>query len=483
MNIPFGPFEPDKATSNPGSSPWILNALPRADSWGPQPSLQEISDALGAPCKGCFSCQRMDGAWATFAWTAKKAFKLDPTTNTWQDVTRTSGGDYDVPLNNLVVARKFGPYVITANGFDELQVFNVETPSAAFSNLGGNPPRARGLEVIGDFLVAYNMVGEPGRLQWCEINDVTGWTIGQNLSDYNDLPDLGSIQYIVPFSGGGIVCCSLGFMSMNFALNTNWVFTFALIHKARGVSSAYAVVPIGPGDFIYHSYEGWYRQDNPIGGERVDRWFTAFSNTTEIINMQGALDPYGKVAWFRFLAKDDAYYMLGYNFLLDKWCLSDNQLSALMRVGNPFVTIDGMDALFPTIADIDIPYDSTFWVGGSPAFGGVSADGKLAYQAADAAKAVFETSSIALGGGMERVLVNGGRAATDSVSYSAEIATADYSGGALTWRLPVSPSARTKSIPFRADGRHHKVRFTIPPGSVWTFMQGVELNTVSGGLL
>lgn len=480
MNVLFPPFEPDKAISNPAGAPWVLNALPRVDGWGPQPSLQEISTALAADCRGCFSCQKLDGSWVTFAWTTTKAYRLNSSTNTWVDVTRTSGGDYAVPLNNMVVARKFGPYVISANGADVLQVFNVETPSTAFANLAGTPPIARGLEVIGDFLVAYNIVGETGRLQWCEINDITGWDAGENLSDYNDLPDLGPIQYIVPSASGGIVCCALGFMSMIFALESQWVFTFALIHKARGVSSAYAVVPIGPGDFIYHSFEGWYRGDASIGGEKIDRWFSSFANIAEIISMQGGLDPYGKIAWFRFKSKNSTYFLLGYNYLLDRWCLSDNQLIAMMRIGSPIITNDTMDAFFATIDDIDVPYDSTFWAGGAPAFGGITNNRKLAYQSAAPAQATFETANLEFGGGM-RTMVNGGRAMTDSVDITAEIATSDYRGGAFTWRPAVVPSARTKLIPFRADGRQHKVRITVPAASSWTYVQGLDVSVAAGG--
>lgn len=480
MNIAFPAFEPDKASANPNAAPWILNALPRADGWGPMPSQQEISAALIGDCRGAWSFQKNDGTWVTFIWTTTKAYRLNPTDNTWTDVTRSSGGDYAVPLNNQVVARKFGPYVVAANGYDVLQVFDIEGVTTRFSALAGSPPICRGLEVIGDFLVGYDIVGQRGRLQWCEINNITSWNVGQNLSDYNDLPDLGQIQYIVPTANGGIVCCRDGFMSMNFALTTDWVFTFSLIHKSRGVAAPYAVVVIGPGDFIYYSYEGWYRGDAPIGGERLDRWFSSFADSLEISNMQGALDPYGKVAWFRFKAKDGNFYLLGYNFQLDRWCLAGNQFQAMMKVGSPIITIDGMDAFFATIDDIDVPFDSTFWSGGTPAFGGITVDRKLAYQSADAAQATFETALISING-TGRITVNGGRAITDCVDFTAEIATADYHGGELRWRSPVQPSARTKHISFRADGRLHKVRITLPEGAAWTYMQGVDVDGAPGG--
>lgn len=482
MNIPFPPFEPDRSPYNPNAAPVVLNALPHSEGWRPMPSLQEISTALASECRGAWSFQKNDGSWVTFAWTTTKAYKFNPTDNTWTDVTRTSGGDYAVPLNNQVVARKFGPYVIAANGVDVLQVFDIEGATTNFSALGGNPPIARGLEVIGDFLVAYDISGNRGRLQWCEINNVSGWTVGQNLSDYNDIPDLGQIQYIVPTTTGGIICCRDGFMTMSFALETTWVFTFSLIHKARGVAAPYSVVPIGPADFIYYSHEGWYRGDAPIGGERIDRWFFSFSSSPDLIKMQSALDPYAKVAWIRFKGKDSKSYLLGYNFMLDRWCLADNQFQAMMKVGSPVITNDGMDAFFATIDDIDVPYDSTFWAGGSPAFGGINNDRKLAYQAASSAQATFETSLISVNG-KDRVMVNSGRAITDNINFTSEIATADYHGGPLEWRTPVTPSPRSKQLPYRADGRLHKVRVTVPAGAAWTYMQGVDIDGGPGGSL
>lgn len=480
MLIPFSPFEPDKSPFGPGASPWVLNCLPVAEGWGNCPKLKEISSALPAECRGAFACQKEDGSWQIFAGTATKLYRLNQTNNTWTDVSRTVGGNYNVPINSQWMFRKFGPYVICVNGQDAMQKFDIES-ATNFSPVGGGPPIASGLEVIGDFLVAYNIASEPQRLRWCEINDIDGWTLGLNLADYNDIPDLNTIQYIVPAASGAIVCCELGFMAMNAALSTQWVFTFSLIHKARGVASRYAVVPIGPGDFVYYSYDGFYRGDTPIGGERVDRWFSSFSDSSDIINMTGEIDPFRKIVWFRFKAKDSAYYLLGYNYQLDRWCLSDNQIQAMLKVGSPIITNDGMDAYFPTIDDIDVPYDSTFWSGGRPSFGGVTPAGKLAYQSGAPATATLETAILPLGGG-PRVMVNGGRASTDAVNFTARVGTADFSGQDITWRDPVSPSARTKSIPLRADGRNHKFGVEIPEDEDWTFISAIDIPVVQGGV-
>lgn len=479
MLIPFGPFEPDKAPYNAGSMPWVLNCLPTADGWSFTPKLKEIGAALVATCRGAFSCQREDGSWATFAGTATKLYQFNPTNNTWTDVTRSSGGDYAVPANAQWVFRKFGPYVVAVNGQDAMQKFNIES-DVRFSAVSGSPPIAYGVEVVGDFLVAYNIASDPQRLQWCEINNIDAWTLGLNLADYNDIPDLGTIQAVVPTASGAIVCCELGFMSMSAALSTTWVFTFALIHKTRGVACRYGVVTLGPGDFIYYSYDGWYRGETPIGGERLDSWFGGFSDSSDIINVSGQLDPYQKIAWFRFKAKNSAYYLLGYDTQLDRWCLSDNQLSAMIRVGSPVITIDGMDNYFATIDDIDVPYDSTFWAGGRPSFGGITPNGKLAYQSGAAAQAILETNGVAIGNGL-RVMVNGGRAQTDATNFTVAVATKDFHGQDSNWRTGVSPSSRTRFIPLRADGRLHAFRVTIAADAAWTVFTNLEVDTAAGG--
>jgi hypothetical protein len=480
MNVPFALFEPDKSPFGP-ATPWILNCLPVADGWGSCPRLKEISDALPAECRGAFACQREDGSWQIFAGTATKLYRLDQTDNTWDDVTRSSGGDYAVPANHQWVFRKFGPYVVCVNGQDAMQKFNIESDTN-FSAVGGSPPIASGIEVVGDFLVAFNISGEPGRLRWCEINDIEGWTVGENLADYNDIPDLNAIQAIVPTAAGAVVCCELGFMSMNAALSTQWVFTFALVTKARGVAARYAVVPIGPGDFVYYSYDGFYRGETPIGGERVDRWFSAFSDSSDIINMAGEIDPFRKIVWFRFKAKDSAYYLLGYNYQLDRWCLSDNQITAMMKVGSPVITNDAMDNYFDTIDDIDVPYDSTFWAGGRPSFGGITPAGTLAYQSGANAAATLETAMLRLGEGTRRVNVNGARAKTDATNFTARISVADYDGQPLTDKPAVTPSTRTRFIPYRADGRVHKFGLDIPEDEAWTFASGLEVQVAAGGM-
>jgi hypothetical protein len=95
-------------------------------------------------------------------------------------------------------------------------------------------------------------------------------------------------------------------------------------------------------------------------------------------------------------------------------------------------------------------------------------------------EATIETNEASLNG-TDRAFVNGGRLDGDAANYTATLATADYKGQAFRARNGVSPSARTRFLALRGDGRVHKATVTIPSGESWTIYQGVDLDVVGSG--
>lgn len=173
--------------------------------------------------------------------------------------------------------------------------------------------------------------------------------------------------------------------------------------------------------------------------------------------------------------------MLGYDWQLDRWCLSDQDLSDAGPLLTPGITWDGLDALYATIDDIDVPFDSRIFKGGSPAFAAFTTDNKLAYFTGSNQAATLQTAEIELNPG-QRTFVNGGRAITDATSFTATIASSQFHGGAMTAKTAVSPSTRSGHLPFRCSGKLHQVTVNIPAGSVWSNISGVELTAPREGM-
>ena len=55
------------------------------------------------------------------------------------------------------------------------QVFDL-TSSSAFADLGGSPPQARYIAMVGRFVVLSGLLSTPYRIQWSGLNATTTWT-------------------------------------------------------------------------------------------------------------------------------------------------------------------------------------------------------------------------------------------------------------------------------------------------------------------
>src|SRR5262245_55361884 len=110
--LPFGDYRPDLAAYQGASSQTIQNVVPRADGYGPFPSLSVYSAALPAACRGYFYARKNDGTIVVFAGTASKLHRLDNTTLAWADVSAGGGSYSALPGAAHWQFAQFGNFVI-----------------------------------------------------------------------------------------------------------------------------------------------------------------------------------------------------------------------------------------------------------------------------------------------------------------------------------------------------------------------------------
>lgn len=478
MKIPLSPFEPDKATYNVAAANVVVNALPIADGWGPMPSMNEIIpteieegevDAI-AGCTGVFHARTASGTMATFAGTATKLYLFNETDLIWEEVTRGSG-EYSSLLRWSFA--QFGSRVLATNGSDAIQVYNLGSDTE-FSDLAGSPPVCKSLMVVGDFVVALGVDGQPDLVRWCGINDTEQWAEGEDGAGSQVMPVGGDVLNGIPVTGGAIILMRSAIRAMRFALETGWVFAFSDITTERGLAAPYAVAQIGQDDYVYYSPSGFYRGNNAIGSERLNKWFSETVDTDYLEDMDASVDPFRQVIWWRFRSRDTKNYLLGYNWMLDRWCFSDIEFQALATVATPSVTIDGMDKFFNTIDDVDVPFDSRFWQSGQPTFGGISTSGRLAFMSGENLPATLYTAEVSPTD-PDRFFVNGARLDSDAVNYTMTLGTSDFKGQGIRWRNPVTPSPRTRFCGIRGDGRMIKLKVDIPAGHEWKTATTIEM--------
>jgi hypothetical protein len=478
--IPFAPFEPDKSPFNGAASEATKNVLPIADGWGPMPSLQEISASLGAQCRGAVYVRTSSGTYAVIAGTATALKKLNTTDYTWDDISGASA-PYSVPENDEWSFTVFGTTLIAHTLGDDIQAYDIES-GGSFADLAGSPPRAKYSWVAGDFLVLGYLTDEPRAVQWSGLNDPEYWTISERGADKQTLPAFGEIMGGIGDERGSIITQRGGMRYMQFAPSSGYTFTFSVANEVRGTVAPRSIVQIGPGQFVYLSEDGFFmgKDGVPIGAERVDNWFFENIDKTYLQDVKGVADPYQKIVWWQFQTATGARLLIGYDWQLDRWCYSDQDVTFMVALTTPGITWDGLATLYATIDDVTAPFDSRLFTGGRPTFGAFTTGNKLAYFTGANKAATLETAEIEPAPGM-RAFVNGGRAVTDASSFTVEVGTADFHGDSITYKAAVSPSTRSGHLPLRASGRLFKYRLNIPSGQDWSVASAITPEVVPEG--
>lgn len=518
VTVPFPPFEPDKQRFNSGAMPNIINVIPHSDGWAPMPSFMEFTPALeiltdengdvlvdengdilvtgpdGAAiigditlpedCLGAIMTRLPSGATRIFAGTQTGLFEFGFDENTWTDVSGPSA-PYAVATGAMWAFTKFGTTLYAQNGADTEQFIDLAGGTAFADTVPFDVlypvPTCRYAAVVGDFMVRACLDSDNTSLAWSSVEDPTYVKYGTDGADIQVTPDGNEITGIIPVSSGAIIFCRNAIWALNFALSSGFVFTEQPITKHRGALAPYSICVIGQDDFVFYSQDGFFRgaSQNAIGAERVDRWFLSVTSEESRQAMTASNDYVRKTVWFRYADSDGVYHLLGYNWQLDKWCFSEANAIYLFPAETAGITIDGLDAIYATIDDISASIDS-LGGGGAQELAAVTPEGYLAYLTGANLEATIETNEISFNG-TSRAMVNGGRLDTDAINPTVQMMTTDYKGASFNTRPAISPSARTRSLSLRGDGRTHKFKVNIPSGENWSIISGIDIDVVGTG--
>ena len=353
--IPFGPYTPDVSDYEAASERDASNVVPRGDGYGPFPSLTALSSSLGAQCRGAFVGYRSDGSVLIFAGTATDLFVMNNTTFGWTKVS-LAGGYPALSATDQWQFVQFNTLIIAVQANAPPQYYDLAT-STAFANLGGSPPQARYVAVVGRFIVLSGLLSNPSRIQWSGLDDPTSsqaWTPGINSADYQDLPDGGFVRGI---AGGesGTILQDTAIRAMTYLPGSPIVFQIERISQDKGLYGPYSLVKAGPTLFFY-SPQGFHRIDPgglpmPIGRERIDRTFFADLDTANLQMLVGAADPRNsRVFWAYKSANGTANQfdkLICYDWTLDRFTALQISGEYLFQVSQPGVTLEGLDAQAP----------------------------------------------------------------------------------------------------------------------------------------
>lgn len=385
--LPFGEWLPDLGEfDNPGALT-IKNCIPlETGRYRPFNDFAEYSAALGAECKGAFTHIDSSGTVRIFAGTRTNLYKLDGTD--WEDVTRTSGGDYSTTADGFWNFVPFGDLVIATNYADDIQVFDTSADTD-FSQLSSTAPRCRNMFVNKGFLVCLDVVDGDGatsyRVRWSPLGDPEGdWTDIELQADFQDILSSSFACYVgFSIQDVGYIIQNQNIIRMEYVAGDN-IFRFEIVEDAKGSKFFRGAVTNGR-DIFYRSVDGFYQFNGvfsaPIASGKVDDYFKENFDASYPYNVLAAIDPYNKIVIWAFPSKDSSEgvpdTLLIYNWAVQKWANITQSVQLLFNYTSSSYTLEGLDDVSSSIDALPFSLDSLNWKGGTPLFGAFDTDNKL----------------------------------------------------------------------------------------------------------
>lgn len=447
------------------------------------PSLTQYSSAaLPSPARGLVTVRTTTGQWVIYAGTATRLYRF--ANSTWVDVTRVNGGNYTLADGEFWAFQQFGNKLVAVNAAVPPQVIDIDT-GTNFAALAGNPPAARLVSVIGDFLALGGLGTGPNRVQWSELNDITQWTPNTGfyaLADFNDMPDGGRVTGI---AGGeiGYVLQEYSIRRMRFIPGGYPAFEFIRVVDSKGCMGPYGYVSVA-GTVYFVAEDGFYSYSgaglNPIGAWRVNSWFLRNADTARISSVYAVADPFrARVLWFYYSTSTATAFdsVIIYDWALDKWSHGQHNAQIWGSVATPAKTLDSFTEKLDDVGQL---LDSRMWEGGRPTLAAIDATGRLAFAEGPPMAARLETQEAEPITG-RRVFISGVRIATDAGEATVRLGVREKISDPVIYGSASSMES-TGMTPTLASGRYVRAEIDIPAGAQWTELIGMDFDVQQDGV-
>lgn len=372
---------------------------------------------------------------------------------------------------------QFGNFVIAVQANVPPQVFDLSS-SAAFSDLGGSPPQAAYIDIVGRFVVLSGLLSNPYRIQWSGLNAATTWASGVNSSDYQDLPDGGIVRGV---AGGefGTIFQDQAIRRMSYIPGSPLVFQIERISQDKGLYAPYSIIRAGERIFFYAG-QGFHKIEpggipQQIGRERVDRTFLADLDRGSLQLFMGAADPRSsRVYWaYKSVAGAAGLYdkIIGYDHVLDRWFPVMMIGEYLLGISQTGLTLDGLDSISSSIDALTLTLDA-YATAVQPEVAQFNSSSVLGFFRGSNLEATLETAEQGTDG--RRVFVKGFRPVTDAATVYGSASYRETTSATVTAGAEVLVNSRTGRCDMRRSTRYTRFKARIPAGTDWTFAAGVE---------
>jgi hypothetical protein len=475
--LTFGEWMPDQPGIS-GALSDAKNVVSQAIGYGPLPTAARFSAAASEDLTTLVAGKTPANATKLFAAGSTKIFDVSGA-GALTDVSK-SGGYTPNPNADRFRFTQFGNVIIGTNNRDPMQAYTLGT-STAFADLAAGAPVCKFLTVVRDFVVTAftteSTTVYPSRVRWSGINDETEWASSQTTqADFQDIPDGGQI---VGIRGGefGLVFMERGISRMSY-IGTPFIFQFDNISRGKGCVAAGSIAQT-QGVTFFLSDDGFYscdgQQIQPIGAEKVDRWFFANADESAFDTMSAAVDPVRKLIIWNFKTTFAQRQLVIYNFKTQKWTYGDAGADFISDASTATVTLEGLDALSTSIDALPVSLDSILYMGGKYFLGGTQGVYVVTYNGAPAAGQLI-TGDLNAGG---RSVVTLARPLVDNGSATVSVASRTLLNEDLLFGTPVAADSENR-VSLRSNGNFHRFK-VVPTGNNWSTAVSLDVDLAGQG--
>lgn len=382
--------------------------------------------------------------------------------------------------------RQFGNLVIAVQANVAPQVFDLSS-ATQFSDLGGSPPQAAYVDIVGRFVVLSGLLSNPYRIQWSGLNATTTWTSGTNSSDYQDFPDGGIVRGVAGGDQSGVIFQDQAIRRMSYVPGSPIVFQIDRIAQDKGLFAPHSIIRAGE-TIYFHASQGFHKIEpggfpEQIGREKVDRTFLADLDRGSLQLFMGAADPRStRVYWaYKSLSGTINLYdkILGYDKVLDQFFPAEVSGEYLLGLSQTGLTLENLDTISSSIDALTLTLDA-YATAVQPEIAHFNSAHTLGFFRGDNLEATLESAEQGTDG--ERIRVKGFRPVTDAPTVYGSISFRELTSATPTEGSEVSKNSRTGRCDVNKSTRYVRYKNRIPAGEVWTFSAGIEPDVVGEGM-
>ena len=260
------------------------------------------------------------------------------------------------------------------------------------------------------------------------------------------------------------------------------------ISVERGALAPFSVVQAGSNAFFL-AQDGFYATDGagvqPIGTQRVNKWFFENADQSRMDRVQGAVDWQRECVVWAFHSKSEADYdrLLIYSWAQNRWSTATIGTQWLLTAKVPSATLESLNAAFGTLEAVPYSLDSARFRQSDvqlSAFLESGGDAALSHFTGAPLTAVWETGEFQPSPG-QRVFVSEVAPMMEAAAWNPRAKLFMRTNmGAERESLEVE-AGFNGYCPVYGEGQKVRVRMTKPGGTEWSGAQGMQVRFTPAG--